>query len=222
MFCRIHWQANDYGTICWQLMVMQACTPLDAAHPRRAARHAPAAARRGRTRRTRRAGAARRHRGAEHRAPPTCRPRTGARSATGSQHACRCQRTPPSGTPLGWPGGCCHDDRSRTCRSAGSSLARTLAPRSRTRCASAPISWPNRAWPRRQRVVLARNLLATLRTRELEQRRRTLPPKPAWRIGRWPKASAWPASTGAMSCSPAGATPCSTIAGTSRWCRGSR
>jgi hypothetical protein len=31
MLCRIHWQANDYGTIRWQLMVMQACTPLDAA-----------------------------------------------------------------------------------------------------------------------------------------------------------------------------------------------
>jgi hypothetical protein len=31
MFSRIHWQANDYGTIRWQLMVMQACTPLDAA-----------------------------------------------------------------------------------------------------------------------------------------------------------------------------------------------
>lgn len=31
MFCRIHWQANAYGTIRWQLMVMQACTPLDAA-----------------------------------------------------------------------------------------------------------------------------------------------------------------------------------------------
>ncbi|MEB5485023.1 DUF2840 domain-containing protein [Burkholderia pseudomallei] len=31
MFCRIHWQANDYGTIRGQLMVMQACTPLDAA-----------------------------------------------------------------------------------------------------------------------------------------------------------------------------------------------
>lgn len=30
VFCRIRWQANDYGTICWQLMVMQACTPLDA------------------------------------------------------------------------------------------------------------------------------------------------------------------------------------------------
>ncbi|HCF3726943.1 TPA: DUF2840 domain-containing protein [Pseudomonas aeruginosa] len=31
MFCRIRWQANDYGTTRWQLMVMQACTPLDAA-----------------------------------------------------------------------------------------------------------------------------------------------------------------------------------------------
>ena len=31
MVCRIRWQANDYGTIRWQLMVMQACTPLDAA-----------------------------------------------------------------------------------------------------------------------------------------------------------------------------------------------
>ncbi|BCN37639.1 hypothetical protein ALDI51_09580 [Alicycliphilus denitrificans] len=31
MLCRIRWQANDYGTIRWQLIVMQACTPLDAA-----------------------------------------------------------------------------------------------------------------------------------------------------------------------------------------------
>ena len=31
MFCRIRWESNDYGTIRWQLMVMQACTPLDAA-----------------------------------------------------------------------------------------------------------------------------------------------------------------------------------------------
>ncbi|MGP3618716.1 DUF2840 domain-containing protein [Pseudomonas aeruginosa] len=30
VFCRIRWQANDYGTVRWQLMVMQACTPLDA------------------------------------------------------------------------------------------------------------------------------------------------------------------------------------------------
>lgn len=30
MFCRIHLQANDYGTVRWQLMVMQTCTPLDA------------------------------------------------------------------------------------------------------------------------------------------------------------------------------------------------
>ena len=31
IFCRIRWEANDYGTVCWQLMVMQACTSLDAA-----------------------------------------------------------------------------------------------------------------------------------------------------------------------------------------------
>lgn len=31
VFCRIRWQANDYGTVRWQLMVMQACTPLDGA-----------------------------------------------------------------------------------------------------------------------------------------------------------------------------------------------
>jgi len=30
IFCRIRWQANDYGTVRWQLMVMQAGTPLDA------------------------------------------------------------------------------------------------------------------------------------------------------------------------------------------------
>lgn len=31
LLCRIRWQANDYGTVRWQLMVVQACTPLDAA-----------------------------------------------------------------------------------------------------------------------------------------------------------------------------------------------
>lgn len=30
VFCRIRWQSNDYGTIRWQLMVMQTATPLDA------------------------------------------------------------------------------------------------------------------------------------------------------------------------------------------------
>jgi hypothetical protein len=30
MFCRIRWESNDYGTTRWQLMVMHACTPLDA------------------------------------------------------------------------------------------------------------------------------------------------------------------------------------------------
>lgn len=31
VFCRIRWQTNDHGTVRWQLMVMQACTPLDSA-----------------------------------------------------------------------------------------------------------------------------------------------------------------------------------------------
>ncbi len=30
LFCRVRWESNDYGTTRWQLMVMQACTPLDA------------------------------------------------------------------------------------------------------------------------------------------------------------------------------------------------
>lgn len=30
MLCRVRWQVNDYGTIRWQLMVLQAATPLDA------------------------------------------------------------------------------------------------------------------------------------------------------------------------------------------------
>ena len=29
MFCRVRWESNDYGTTRWQLMVLQACTPLD-------------------------------------------------------------------------------------------------------------------------------------------------------------------------------------------------
>lgn len=31
VFCRVRWQSNDFGTVRWQLMVMQACTSLDAA-----------------------------------------------------------------------------------------------------------------------------------------------------------------------------------------------
>jgi hypothetical protein len=30
VFCRIRWESNDYGTIRWQLVVLQACTPRDA------------------------------------------------------------------------------------------------------------------------------------------------------------------------------------------------
>lgn len=29
VLCRVRWQSNDFGTVRWQLMVMQACTPLD-------------------------------------------------------------------------------------------------------------------------------------------------------------------------------------------------
>ncbi|ACQ97208.1 transposase [Burkholderia pseudomallei MSHR338] len=31
VLCRMRWQANEYGTIRWQLMVMQACVPMDGA-----------------------------------------------------------------------------------------------------------------------------------------------------------------------------------------------
>ena len=31
VLCHVRWQANDYGTIRWQLMVMQACMPMDGA-----------------------------------------------------------------------------------------------------------------------------------------------------------------------------------------------
>jgi hypothetical protein len=30
VFCRVRWESNDYGTTRWQLMVLQAGTPLDA------------------------------------------------------------------------------------------------------------------------------------------------------------------------------------------------
>jgi len=30
VFCRVRWESNDYGTTRWQLLVLQACTPLDA------------------------------------------------------------------------------------------------------------------------------------------------------------------------------------------------
>jgi hypothetical protein len=68
VLCRIRWQANDYGTIRWQLMVMQAATPLDAVQRIPGVQPgAPAAARRRRCQRARRAGTHRRHRGAGHR-----------------------------------------------------------------------------------------------------------------------------------------------------------
>jgi hypothetical protein len=29
VFCRVRWESNDYGTTRWQLMILQACSPLD-------------------------------------------------------------------------------------------------------------------------------------------------------------------------------------------------
>ena len=29
-FCRVRWESNEYGTTRWQLLVLRACTPLDA------------------------------------------------------------------------------------------------------------------------------------------------------------------------------------------------
>ena len=130
MLCRVRWQANDYGTIRWQLMVMQAATPLDATQripgvqpgacllrmPKvmpmcASCWNASTASRRWVS------------------LPSTCRPPTGARSPTGSPRIRRCPNTPPIGTPPGWPGGHCHDGPSHR-RTHTQSLA---ASRSRLR-----------------------------------------------------------------------------------------
>jgi type IV secretory pathway VirD2 relaxase len=75
---------------------------------------------------------------------------------------------------------------------------------------------------RGQRVILARNLLGTLRNRELAQAAKDIAAETGLEHRPWPTGSAWPASTGAASCSPAGATRCSMTAWDSAWCRGSR
>ena len=99
MLCRIRWQANDYGTVRWQLMVMQACTPLDAAQRIPGVQPTLLLHAEGRTRCARCWSASTPSRRWASR-PPLSRPRTGARSPTGSLHACRCPNTPPSGTLL--------------------------------------------------------------------------------------------------------------------------
>jgi len=65
---------------------------------------------------------------------------------------------------------------------------------------------------RGQRVILARNLLATLRNKELVQ--------PDWNTAPSPTANASLASIAATSCSPAAAMPCSTTAWASPSFRG--
>jgi hypothetical protein len=94
VLCRIRWQANDYGTIRWQLMVMQAATPLDAAQRipgvqpgARLLLHAEGDANV--------RAVLERIDGIEALgiAAATCRPRTGARWATGSRRAGAAQYT---------------------------------------------------------------------------------------------------------------------------------
>ena len=75
---------------------------------------------------------------------------------------------------------------------------------------------------RGQRVILARNLLGTLRNRELAQAAKDIATETGLEHRPRQTGSAWPASTGARSCSPAGATPCSTMALASRSYRGGR
>ena len=129
MFCRVRWEANDYGTIRWQLMVMQAATPLDDMQRipgvRPAARlllHAE-----GETRCVPCWNASTASKGKAS-PPSTCRPRTGARWATVWRPAWRCPNTPPSGTPPGWPEGRCHDDPIQYHMHARSRAASSLAP----------------------------------------------------------------------------------------------
>ncbi len=75
---------------------------------------------------------------------------------------------------------------------------------------------------RGQRVILARNLLGTLRNRELAQAAKDNAAETGLEHRRWPTGSAWLAFTGAPSCSPAGATRCSITAWASAWRRGGR
>ncbi|MGA4814782.1 DUF3363 domain-containing protein [Pseudomonas aeruginosa] len=66
---------------------------------------------------------------------------------------------------------------------------------------------------RGQRVILARDLLGTLRNRELAQAAKDIAAETGLEHRPVePTGSVWLASTGAPSCSPAGASPCWTTA----------
>ncbi len=65
---------------------------------------------------------------------------------------------------------------------------------------------------RGRRVILARNLLGTLRNRELAQAAKDIAGETGLSIARWPTGNAWPASTGEASCLPVGVMRCSTTA----------
>lgn len=124
VFCRIRWHANDYGTVRWQLMVMQACSRLDSAQ--RIPGVLPGA-RFCCTPKANRPCAPYCHRSTPSRRRASRllprRQHTGECWAIGSLRACRCPPTPASGTSPGWPGGRCHDDRMHCRHYAASSFA---------------------------------------------------------------------------------------------------
>ena len=99
MFCRIRWQANDYGTIRWQLMVI--CTPMDAQRIPGVQPGARLLLHAGGDNQVRAVLAHRRHRGAGHRA--ICCRLSPAYWRIARQLVSRARlpllNTPPSGTP---------------------------------------------------------------------------------------------------------------------------
>jgi len=119
VLCRIRWQANDYGTTRWQLMVMQAGTPLDGVQRIPGVRPGARLLLHAEGENAVRVVLERNVSTALRRwasPPSTCRPRTGARWATGLRRACRCLSTASSGMPRGCPEGAAMTAESATAR----------------------------------------------------------------------------------------------------------
>ncbi|MGA4814780.1 DUF2840 domain-containing protein [Pseudomonas aeruginosa] len=130
MLCRVRWQANDYGTIRWQLMVMQAATPLDATQRIPACSQARACCCMQKVDANVRA-VLERIDGIEALgiAAIDVSPAYWRMLAQPARRAfAGCPNTPPSGMPPGWPGGRCHDSPSHRRTHAQSCAASSLAP----------------------------------------------------------------------------------------------
>ena len=143
VLCRIRWQANDYGTIRWQLMVMQTATPLDAVQripgvqPGARLLHAEGDAN-VRAVLERIDGIEALGIAAADTSPAYWRTLANRLAALGATH------TPQNGTPPGWPGGHCHDHDFHDRPRAASSLAPALASCWQASPPSASLRWPGR------------------------------------------------------------------------------